>query len=239
MKVFTFTAGRTGTGYLAECFKRNAPESWVVEHEGPFYGGYGTFRPDISHLHAYNCGQRLEHVREFWRRKFEELPLHYIETAHINCKAGLIEHLDLVDDNVVIIHLQRAVRDVMKSMIARGAFLGKANMWVWHLDPDYPCNIVDSDDFDDGPLGNIAWYLVEMEARAKKLRGVSKARWIDVKLEEIIQADGLESLLSHFAIPLREMPEKVNANPDLEFEPDLLLAIDNLSLEVEEAIKNL
>jgi hypothetical protein len=239
LKVFTFTTGRSGTAYLAECFKLNAPECWIVEHEGPFYGGFGIFRPDISHLHAYNLGNRDSHLRDFWKRKFDYLPKDYVETAHINCKAGLIENLDLLKDEVGIIHLKRNVKDTIRSMIARGSFIGKSDMWVWHLDPEYPNNLVDYRDFDSGPLGCIGWYLVEMEARAKKLRNTGNAKWIDVQLENIVTIKGLTAFLKQFELAFTELPGVINANPVLDFEPDLLLAIDNLAAEVERRISEL
>lgn len=239
MKVFTFTTGRSGTAYLAECFQLNAPKNWVVEHEGPFYGGFGIFRPDISHIHAYNCGNRDSHVRDFWKKKFTGLPQDYVETAHINCKAGLIENLDLLHDEVVIIHLTRDIKATMKSMFARGAFIGKSDMWVWHLDPEYPNNFIEYKDFDPNPLGSIAWYLVEMEARVKKLRKIGNAKWIDVQLENIISIDGLTKFLKKFDFSFKALPGVINANPDVEFEPDLLLAIENLAIEVERRINAL
>lgn len=239
MNIFTFTTGRSGTAYLAECFRLNAPKNWVVEHEGPFYGGFGTFRPDISHIHAYNCGNRNSHVRDFWKTKFAGLPKDYVETAHINCKAGLIENLDLLHDEIIIIHLMRNVKATMKSMIARGAFIGKPDMWVWHLDPEYPINLVDYRDFDPGPLGCIGWYLVEMEARAKKLRDSSNTKWIDVQLRNIVTIKGLKTFLKQFELPFKELPGAINANPDIQFDSDLLLAIDNLAIEVERRISEL
>ena len=178
MKIFTVTAGRTGTAYLAECFRRNAPASWQVEHEGPFYGGFGTFRPDISHLHAYNCDIHPQVVRAFWKRKLKQLPDNYVETSHINCKAGLIENLDLLYGPVVMIHLRRNIKDLFLSMAARGSMISKSNMWMWHLDPEYPRNLIAKDEFPEGMLGNIAWYLLEMEVRARKLKEQCRCEWL-------------------------------------------------------------
>jgi hypothetical protein len=239
MKVFTFTPGRTGTAYLAECFKQNASPDWHVEHEGPFYGGFGRFRPDISHLHAYNCNAQKEHLRRFWRQKFKSLPENYLETSHINCKAGLVEHIDLLQDHVVIIHLRRRLRDVFLSMAARGSMISKSDMWMWHLDPDYPANLTAKDEFAGGMLGNIAWYLLEMEARGRRLKAVCPCEWLEVRLEDIAESKGLEKLLKYFGIGLSVIPPRCNANPDLEFDAGFLAAADTVVAELEEKIKRL
>ena len=238
MKVFTCTPGRTGTGYLAECFKCNAPANWVVRHEGPFYGGFGTFRPELSVMHAYNTSGNTDIVRDFWRTKLKNLPEYYVETSHINCKGGLIENLGFIEDDVVIIHLKRNIRDTFKSLVARGDLAGKGNMWLWYLDPEYAGNHFDPGYFDSGQLGTIAWYLVEMEARAKKLKTLGNAQWIEINLEEISTSGGLRNFLDLFGLPCKTLPEKTNANPDLSFDPALLMAIENLSAEVENCIRS-
>ncbi len=239
MKVFTVSSGRTGTAYLAECFRVNAPAGWQVEHEGPLLGGFGGFRPDISHMHAYNCNECREHLREFWKRKFADLPEHYVETSHINCKAGLIEHLDLLDGPVALVHLRRNIRDVFLSIAARGGMLTKSDMWMWHLDPDYPANLTDKNVFAEGMLGNIAWYLLEMEARARRLKGLCRAEWLTVSLEDIARPEGLAALLERFGIEHRQTPQKVNANPRLGFDPGFLAAADIVISELEEKIRAL
>lgn len=162
-----------------------------------------------------------------------------METSHINCKGGLIENLDCVEDDAVIIHLKRNTKDTFKSLVARGDLIGKSNMWVWYLDPDYAANIFDPSYFDSGQLGTIAWYLVEIEARAKKLRALENARWIEISLEEIAVRKGLDKFLGLIGLPFKGIPEKINSNPDLEFDPQLLMAIENLSAEVEDCIRRL
>lgn len=239
MKVFTFTSGRTGTAYLAECFRCNAPSDWQVEHEGPFLGGFSSFRPDISHLHAYNCNNRKEYLREYWKQKFAQLPEHYVETSHINCKAGLIEHLDLLKGPVTLIHLRRNIRDVFLSMAARGGMVTKSDMWMWHLDPEYPANMVDKNIFAEGMLGNIAWYLLEMEARVHRLKALCPGNWLTVSLEEIAEPEGLAEMLKHFDIEYKQTPPRVNANPHLDFDPAFLSAAEIVIDELEEKMRAL
>ncbi len=237
MKVFTVTSGRTGTAYLAECFRYNAPADWQVEHEGPFFGGFGTFRPDISHLHAYNFNTHSDTIRNFWKRKLTHLPKNYVETSHINCKAGLIENLDLLDDRVVVIHLRRNIRDVFFSMAARGSMINKSDMWMWHLDPEYPMNLTAREVFADDMLGNIAWYLLEMETRSQKMYDQCRCEWLEVQLEKIISPSGLALLLEYFDIAHKVTPPNTNANPELEFDYGFLAAAENVIAELEERIR--
>jgi hypothetical protein len=168
--VFTLTAGRTGTRWLAEMLGASLPRC-TAHHEILGYDRFGLDAPDLSHLTLFNSKGCCPEVRAFWERKFArvracETPW-YVETSHQLMKAGLVEHLDLLGDGEV--HLILLTRDMVETVLSytqRGDFNNVGNQWLWYLDPEYPQNILDAGPFTQhGVLGIRMWYWLEIAAR--------------------------------------------------------------------------
>src|SRR5271165_1188039 len=89
--IFTLTAGRTGTAYLAELLRTNVPQA-ETHHEILTYTSFGVDTPDISHFHAFNNYGNTPEVQAFWQHKFEKIlgcgKSCYAETSHMLMKAG-------------------------------------------------------------------------------------------------------------------------------------------------------
>lgn len=171
--VFTVTPGRTGTQWLAELFKQNATDV-EVHHEllGP--GHFGVNTPDLEQLTTFNEFGCTPQLREFWKRKFEQVVQSrhalYVETNHQLAKAGLIEHLDLCPCPVTLLFLQRDLAKILASLLRTGLFTNTIQVWLWTLSPDYALNLTDSERWGCSPgtphdlmLG--IWYVFEMYAR--------------------------------------------------------------------------
>ncbi len=237
LAIFTFSAGRTGTGYLARLL---AEAGALAVHEGQLFGGFGWWRPDISHLHRFATfplvdGGGLEAfpkgLGRFWANKLantaDRLPADgqnrvYAETSHVNAKAGLLEWLVLrgrspgirPDVRFTIVHLTRDPRKTVLSLAARGDLKAPGNMWMWYLAPDYPNNLVEYGPFAQLRLGTSLWYLSEMEQRAnhyRRLAGPDSFDWIDVGLEEITDEQGARRFVGRFGLELAALPGKTNA----------------------------
>ena len=163
MKIFTHTTGRTGSAWLAELFRLNT--DWECHHEQLSWYDYGVHTPDIRQMRGYNeCGYRR--VRGFWNNKITEMPENYVETAHMLCKAGLLEARPMLGEHRII-RLWRPLEKVVTSMVKRGDYVSHGNHWLWYLDPLYRDNFVDSEPFEQyGAVGLCAWYWHEMNARA-------------------------------------------------------------------------
>lgn len=172
--VFTMTAGRTGTRFLAQLIGDNAPDA-EVHHERIGFGDFGVHAPDVSLLHEFNCRGVTEPVRRFWHGKFASIldgqaPV-YVETSHVLMKAGLVEQVAALapQHTVHLIILQRDPLDVLTSYHRRGDFGGAANTWLWYLDPAYGQNRMRFG-VPEGIHPLIAkrhWYLLEIAVRAE------------------------------------------------------------------------
>lgn len=164
MKIFTHTTGRTGSAWLAELFRLNT--DWECHHERLEWYDYGINTPDIRQMRAFN-EHGVGHVTtSFWSRKINDMPENYVETAHMLCKAGLLEMRSSLGEHRII-RLWRPLEKVVTSMVKRGDYVGHGNHWLWYLDPEYPNNLVDSEPFKKyGAVGLCAWYWHEMNARA-------------------------------------------------------------------------
>jgi hypothetical protein len=168
--VFTLTAGRTGTKWLAAMLGASLPDC-TAHHEILGYDRFGLDAPDLSHLTLFNSTGLCDAVREFWERKFARVRTAttpwYVETSHQLMKAGLVEHLDLLrGGGIHLIILTRDIVDTVLSYTQRGDFNNVGNQWLWYLDPDYPQNILDPTPFKaHGVLGVRVWYWLEITAR--------------------------------------------------------------------------
>jgi len=171
--IFTLTAGRTGTAYLAELIKWNVKDA-EVHHEILTFSSFGVDTPDISHLHAFNNAGNTPLVQEFWKRKLNKIlacgkPV-YVETSPMLMKAGLVENMaELAHEHEVhFVVLRRNTLKTLESYNKRGDFTTQANMWMHYLDPEYSRNKVRFENLfhivGQASLLRL-WYLNEIEMR--------------------------------------------------------------------------
>jgi len=169
--VFTLTAGRTGTAWLAELLRSNLPDC-ESHHEILGYDRFGLDTPDLSHFTLFNSVGSVPDVAAFWARKAERVMTSkarwYCETSHLLMKAGLVENIDRFSRQgpVHLIALTRDPVDTVSSYTRRGDMNNAGNQWLWHLDPDYPLNVLNAAPFlERGLLAVRYWYWMEIEAR--------------------------------------------------------------------------
>lgn len=203
--LFTLTAGRTGTAYLASLIARNAPEA-ECHHEILGYDRFGVDTPEVSHLTLFNSAGNVAKVQEFWATKFNRIrrssALIYAETSHLLMKAGLVENLDKLGGGTVhLVVLRRDPFDTILSYRNRFDFVNKGMWWMWYLDPDYPNKIVDSRQLKAAGINGVClWYLLEISARVEYYRmllgGRSDVRFHDVRLEKLQDAMAASAFLA-------------------------------------------
>jgi len=219
--VFTMTAGRTGTAWLADLFAANF--ECIARHEYLNFGEFGIYSQDVGLMGAFNHWGNKERVQAFWKRKFGLIPKCelYVETNHALGKCGLIENLGMLGENidVSIVMLQRDWVAQAMSYFRRHDFLNMSTVWLWYLDMRYQNVIIKPKHFVElGMLGQVIWYIAEVEARQAyyQLLYGDKYRFIEAKLEHVTTHAGATELLKPFGFagPIR-LPEKKNANPDI------------------------
>lgn len=179
--IFTITTGRSGTVFLTDFWQRNLPDARVV-HEHQQWWSHGVDTPDHSDLMHFNNAGVTPKVRAFWRRKFERVLAEpgtiYAEASHYLAKAGLIENLDLLpeDVQVKIVRFQRDPYRTARSLFNLGEFQNPASSWVW-LPPGAANAILQPGRFRKlGRPGAILWYVLEMRARGAYYRELLRER---------------------------------------------------------------
>lgn len=213
--VFTLSAGRTGTAWLAQLLGQNLVSGAV--HESLLPGDFGTKMPDIRIMREFNNYGMTRRVRDFWRNKLAALPEKYAETNHTLGKCGLIEALarsDHAADTTVVV-LRRNLVDQCASYIVRGDFSQITTEWQWYLSPQYRNVMIDPTPFlPRGAVGRSLWYCFEMEARyAYYLKQYGdKIRFVETSLESAATPNGAQDLLKNLGYSgLVNLPEKTNA----------------------------
>jgi len=216
--VFTMTAGRTGTAWLAQLFATNF--DCVAKHEYLNFGEFGILSQDVGLMGAFNHWGNGERVQSFWRRKFSLIPecSMYVETNHALAKCGLIENLSMLPDDatVSIITLRRSWLPQALSYLARSDFSNLTTVWLWYLDSQYQNIIVNPMPFAGmGVEGYIVWYIAEVEARQAYYRQLfgDRYRFIEASLEDVTTPAGARRLLGEFGHTGQiSMPPRANAN---------------------------
>ncbi len=201
--VFTITAGRTGTEWLANLFAANLQCHAVHEYIG--FGDIGQKTPDIGIMQSFNVWGNVPRVREFWKTKMSLIPSvdFYVETNHALAKGGLVENLDLLpqDAEISFVLLRRNWLQQAVSYLRRNDFSNYTIPWQWYLDKRYPRRIVDPTPLEPlGTVGFAAWYIIEMDARQsyyQQLLG-DRYRFVDADLETISQGEGAQALMRKF-----------------------------------------
>lgn len=204
--IFTLTAGRTGTAFLADFLRANMNDA-EVHHERFGFDLFGVETPDLSHFTLFNSQGNVPKVQEFWKQKLRRIldvgAACYAETSHVLMKAGLVENIEpLLDAGTVhLVNLTRDIVDTIASYRRRMDFVNRGNMWLWYLDPGYPRTIVDFQAFESmGWEGICYWYICEVRTRAEYYRLLleDEARVCvhDVQLEQLNRVEGASALLS-------------------------------------------
>ena len=222
--IFTVTPGHTGSTFLADILNKNLPDSEIY-HEILGYDKFGVDTPDVSHMTLFNSQGNVEKVKDFWGQKLERIITSphrvYGETSHLLVKAGLMENIHTLTEHgdVFIIDLRRDVEKVIVTLRKRFDFLNKGNMWLWHLDPDYPRKLVDASPFRPlGVEGIRFWYVCEMYARAeyyKKLfEGNARVHFVDFDTEYLSSPEKSKILLAQLGLEVDSgninFPDKMN-----------------------------
>jgi len=240
MHIFTITAGRTGTDWLASFISANLKIEAVHEHLG--VDDFGTRTPDIRTMRHFNDLGMTPIVNRFWKGKFDSLQniSDYCETNHTLSKCGIIEYLVSSNSNInpKFLILRRGWEDLATSYFIRGDFRNYTIIWQWYLDYRYRIKIVDFESFASlGGMAPVFWYIAEMEARQEYYRQLYSNRFtfVDCQLEDMVTANGARALLRTLgsdAEPI--LPPKKNANvrtPSDEFRQQISAAAKKVSFD--------
>ncbi|WP_299850625.1 hypothetical protein [uncultured Roseovarius sp.] len=238
--LFTLTAGRTGSAWLAKLLGQNLEINAI--HEPLGIDQFGVEMPDIRIMRSFNTFGLDRNVRDFWSRKLAGLTAPYAETNHTLAKCGLIESIaqSHLADRTTIIVLRRDLARQCASYITRGDFQNVTIDWQWYLSPTYPNAMVHPDEFLKlGQVGRALWYALEMETRQayylEKYKGI--LNFVEASLEEVTTETGATHLLRAlgFSGNAAKLPPKANASslPANQTNEDLVSQIRDLLARME------
>ena len=237
--VFTLSAGRTGTGFLAELLRVNLPAA-EVHHEILGYRAFGRDTPDVSQSMRFNAFGNVPAVQAFWSDKLARIAASpapvYAETCHLLMKAGLCENLAplLAHGEVHLLALQRDPLATLRSLLERHPYPDAATQWLWYLDPAYPRNLVPAEEYMRiRPGGYWLWYLLEVMTRAEwyrlRLADTAGVQVHRLRLEDIVQAPGATALFDALGLPLSaavQLPPRINeGQPPVRVSAEALAAL--------------
>lgn len=215
-RLFTISAGRTATAWLAKFLGENLDIQAI--HEPLEITDFGTKMPDIQMLRTFNTYGMDHKLRQFWPNKLQSMELPYIETNHTLSKCGLIEGVlnGGFSKQTVIVILRRNLIDQCVSYIMRGDFQNVTIEWQWYLSPNYPNVIVDPKPFVPlGQIGRAIWYCYEMETRQEYYlqKYQQQIRFLEVSVDDISKPSGAKKLLQALGYEGSVyLPPKENAN---------------------------
>lgn len=203
--IFSITAGRTGTAWIADFLAENLKITSI--HEPLGIDDFGIQMPDIKTMRMFNDRGLTDFVRQFWDRKFAGIEhfRSYAESNHTLAKCGLIEYAAEFrkKDEFVFLCIRRNHLDQCLSYINRGDFRNITVDWQWYLDIQCKRKIVDPDALlKMGHVGKIIWYIFEIEARQEYYKALyrEKFQFLDLELEGMTQRDGARELLLSLGI---------------------------------------
>ena len=156
--IFTVTAGRTGTRYVAELFKTLDGVCAIHEDEPSFSH---VMRPSQGHpdlAERWVLGQLLPHIAA------TRHPV-YVRTEHLTCK-GFLEPLLALGLRPAILLLRRSPRRVARSYLDKDTVPGRTSLGVTYmLHPTDPgvLPLPEYQRFSDYQL--CFWYALEIERR--------------------------------------------------------------------------
>ena len=158
--IFTVTAGRTGTRYVAELFKTLDGVCAIHEDEPSFSH---VMRPSQGHpdlAERWVTGQLLPHIAAIAE------PV-YVRTEHLTCK-GFLEPLIALDLKPAILLLRRSPRRIARSYLDRDTVPGRTSLGVTYMvhptDPGV-LPLPNYQRFSDYQL--CFWYALEIERRQR------------------------------------------------------------------------
>ncbi|MEX0303946.1 MAG: hypothetical protein AB3N24_16125 [Leisingera sp.] len=213
--IFTLSAGRTGTAWLAQFLGDNLHINSV--HEPLGVEDFGTAMPEIRHMRRFNSLGMDGVMWDFWQNKLATLQAPYAESNHTLGKCGLIEALaeSSIRNRTTVIILRRDLAKQCASYVGRNDFQNITIPWQWYLDMNYANTIVNPSMFRQmGQIGWAIWYALEMEARYAYylLKFGLQINFVEAKLEEATKPEGAAKLLAslgHSGEPI--LPAKKNA----------------------------
>ncbi|AFO87456.1 hypothetical protein D1821_07545 [Phaeobacter inhibens] len=244
--IFTLSAGRTGTAWLARFLGENLNIPSVHEPFG--LDDYGTRLPSIGHMRRFNTYGMNGPICDFWEGKLGELQAPYAESNHTLGKCGLIESLvehGLAPRSTIVV-LRRDLAKQIASYINRNDFFNITVPWQWYLHPTYPNKIVDPTPLKHlGDVGTAIWYALEMEARYAYYKALyaDQLHFVETTLEEATTPNGAAKLLRALGHTRHaKLPPKTNASPQNNHITDTLIAevetlLSRINFNAEEAAK--
>jgi len=247
--IFTITAGRTGTAWLASFIRENLKIPTI--HEPLDIDDFGNQMPDIRVMRSFNNRGMDEVTRSFWARKFDKLKEldNYCETNHTLAKCGLVEALAEMelDRKISFICVRRNWIDQCASYLTRYDFDNITLIWQWYLSHDYPRKIVNPDILlKMAPFGGVLWYIAEIEARQSYYRQLfgDRFNFIDCDLETLTTEAGAAELLSRLGYPDSSpiLPQRKNANQPVgeldKIKQKLAKVINNINFDADAIADN-
>ncbi len=246
--IFALATSDSEAGALAALLRANLPDAEVhLRRDAP--GDLGLRRPEASLVELFNGGAAGQAVRDFWRRKLA-IELYgrtdvYAETCHRLAAAGLIENLDLLDEDLRIdlVALRRPLDRILCDLWACGT-----ERPAFALDPSHAQRIVEPAAYlAEGELGRCLWYATEMAARAAYYRALLRDRpnvtlhWVD--LEPLARPTGAAALLTDLGRSVTKEtvripdPDPVEIAPEAEVDPAIPELISRFPLEARKRAK--
>lgn len=246
-KYFTITAGRTGSAWLTSFLSSNLQINAV--HEPLAISDFGVNMPDIRTMRSFNNYGNSDFVKEFWKRKFSNLPnATYAETNHTLCKCGLVENLLLnkLEDETILILLKRDVVKQCLSYLVRHDFGNITLAWQWYLHPTYIKKIINPEPFMRfGGVGVPLWYCYEMLARQEYYtqKFSKEIAMHHVTLEHLTTKAGAQDF--HKALGLRgeyTLPSPQNENkamPSEQLRENVYDIVRNINVDMPQIVEDL
>ena len=216
--IFSVTAGRTGTAWVANFLRDNLGIRSI--HEPLGIDDFGNQMPDIRTMRTFNERGLTDFVREFWDRKFAGIahfPV-YAESNHTLAKCGLLEYAGEFrkNDDFIFLCIRRNHVDLCLSYLKRGDFQNITVQWQWLLNTQYKRIIVNPQPLlRFGHPGKILWYIFEIEARQEYYKTLYREQFqfVDLDLELMTQADGARELLASLGVAAEpRMSGELNAS---------------------------
>ncbi|MGH1368093.1 MAG: hypothetical protein ACRBCL_05705 [Maritimibacter sp.] len=233
--IFPITTGRSGTVFLTELMKLNAPEA-ETHHERVGFQTLGLDTPDASHFTLFNSVGNVQRVQDYWKMKCDRVLASkaetYAEISHFLFKAGLIENIAPLAEagDVQLVLLTRDPFKIQWSYVNRFEFSNFGYTWLFALDPRYPNVMVKSAPFmEHGVAGAALWYVHEVFARqeyyARLVADMPNVHIHRVDLSEITTPEGAAKLLTALGetttTDTLKMPPRQNATKQMHFGEDM------------------
>jgi hypothetical protein len=179
--VFSVTAGRTGTTYVARLLALCPDTTSLHEPEPSFVRVMRLAQLDASWARRFLLEYKLPFIAARPSRR-------YVETGHLLCKGFLEAMLEL---GLVphIIGLRRAPRRIATSLLSRHTVPGRSKLGLKYLLHPLDPGVLPLPDWtccSDYQL--CFWYALEIERRQRAYRPLidrAGGRWVDITAEEL------------------------------------------------------